>query len=72
MLPPRPRSAKVTPSTSVGLDGVGLEALEHDVVVRREAVTLLLGRVEARLAATGILEAGAVEVAAGRAVVAVE
>ncbi len=34
-------------------------------------MTLLLGGVEARLAATGVLEAGTVDVAAGRAVVAI-
>ena len=34
MLSPMPRSPKVLPSTSPAVEGLGLEALEHDVLVR--------------------------------------
>ncbi len=42
----------------VGLDGLGLEALEHHVIGRREARAAVLRRVEARRAAARLLEAG--------------
>ena len=56
----------------VGLDGLGLEALEHHVVGRREARAAVLRRVEARRAAARLVEAGAFDVAARRAGIAIE
>ena len=47
----------------LGLDGLGLEALEHDVVGRSEALTVLVGRGRSSTAALGVAEAGAVELA---------
>ena len=56
----------------VGLDRLGLEALEHHVIGRCEARLGVPRRVERRRATARLLEAGAVEVATRRSVGAVE
>ena len=52
MLPPRPRSAKRDALDVGGLDGFGLESLEHDVILGRERLVLAV-RVELAVATSG-------------------